>query len=119
MSASAQTDEEAWVELGEGLNDLVRDGLARRDARINALEARLVRAEAALEAHRKELDAREHKDVWKADREYQKHNEVTFDGSTWRAWSDSRGVRPGTDRSFWRLTTKRGRDGRDGRDATK
>jgi integrin beta 3 len=114
MSASAQTNEEAWVELGEEINTVVRDGFARRDARINALEARIARLEADNEALRKELDAREHKGVWDAARGYLKHNQVTYDGSGWIAVRDTR-ARPGTPDSGWKLTTKRGRDGKDAR----
>jgi len=51
MEAQQLSNDDVWgEELGKAIVDGVKVALEKRDARINALEARLARLEAALEA---------------------------------------------------------------------
>jgi hypothetical protein len=51
--------------------------------------------------------------VYAENREYEKDDICTFDGSWWVAQKSGALPRPGSDGTAWRLTVKRGKDGKD------
>jgi hypothetical protein len=97
--------------------DGIRAASLKHAAEIAGLRGETAALRAENAALRKDLDASRHKGVWDVNREYEMHNQVTFDGSTWLALRGSRGVRPNAGDKSWVLITKRGRDGKDGKDA--
>lgn len=57
-----------------------------------------------------------YRDVWKHDREYERGDLVTWDGSVWHCQAERTKARPGSSMD-WKLAVKRGNHGRDGKDS--
>jgi hypothetical protein len=88
----------------------VHDGLratsAPLEARLAALEARVIAAE-------KQATQMCYTGVWKPGREYQRGNFSTHDGSIFYCWRDTRDEPSKSD--AWQLAVKHGRPGKDAR----
>lgn len=91
--------------FGTAVAEMIRDFVGREIKKLRAdLELRLK----ALE----ESDAIPYQGTYENDRQYQRGQFVTFNGSLWHANKTTK-QSPGSGSSDWQLAVKRGRDGKD------
>jgi hypothetical protein len=108
-------DEEFWAEVTTCFREFVESHFKKLKAENAALEAKVARLEAALEAR----PGLKYVGTFREGRVFEENSFCTYDGNVWHC-NQRTSVPPGNGSAAWTLAVKhgeRGRDGKDGKDA--